>query len=388
MIIGIAGPANIQALFNNTINQNRLPKGLGGTVLQPLIFEYMAKGHEVIFFTFDQDIKETLFFYQEKLKVCVIPYRKKHRARDFFKDEIFFLEKALLQEKKLGFIHAHWTYEFALAALKTGIPTLVTAHDAPLRILQYDPTPYRFIRTLMALECIKRTLYMSHVSPYIERHFQKSLGYKKFSAVVPNGLADEQFSYPEVKKKARGKTVVFSSVANGWSNLKNTSTLLKSFALVREKINAELWLLGNGHGPDEAASSWARKHNITHNVYFLGFKSNQELRTNYLNKTDILVHPSLNESFSLAIAEALAMGIPVIGGENSGGVPFVLDYGKAGVLSEVHSVQKLANTMLWLAEDELKQQQIGLAGYKYVNKNFRIETVANQYQNLYQRLQH
>jgi hypothetical protein len=34
-------------------------------------------------------------------------------------------------------VHAHWTYEHALRGLATGLPTVVTAHDAPLVALRH-----------------------------------------------------------------------------------------------------------------------------------------------------------------------------------------------------------------------------------------------------------
>jgi hypothetical protein len=42
-----------------------------------------------------------------------------------------------LQREQPDILSAHWTYEFAAAAIATGIPHVVTAHDAPLA----DPSP-------------------------------------------------------------------------------------------------------------------------------------------------------------------------------------------------------------------------------------------------------
>ena len=47
----------------------------------------------------------------------------------------------------------------------------------------------------------------------------------------------------------------------------------------------------------------------------------------------------------MAIAEAMSLGVPVIGGNASGGVPWQLDYGKAGFLTDIESPQAIADTV-------------------------------------------
>jgi len=44
---------------------------------------------------------------------------------------------------------------------------------------------------------------------------------------------------------------------------------------------------------------------------------------------DVLVHPSLEEAHCMAVIEAMAMGMPVIGGRSSGGIPWTLAEGEA-----------------------------------------------------------
>ena len=58
-------------------------------------------------------------------------------------------------------VHAHWTYEFALGAIESRVPTVVTAHDAPLSILRLNPTPYRLARTVMAWQVADAPLPLS-----------------------------------------------------------------------------------------------------------------------------------------------------------------------------------------------------------------------------------
>ncbi|MEW1912864.1 hypothetical protein AB0442_31255 [Kitasatospora sp. NPDC085895] len=63
-------------------------------------------------------------------------------------------------------ISAHWTYEFAPAAARSGLPAFVTAHDAPLRCAWEEGlSPYRWLRDSLALPAVHRATALSGVSP-------------------------------------------------------------------------------------------------------------------------------------------------------------------------------------------------------------------------------
>ncbi len=385
--IGIAGPLNLHSLQSYIYPlSGMLPDGLGGTVLPSLIIELLKRGQKVVVFTLDKKITEPISFQGDLIKICVSPYRPSHRARDLFALERRGLVNSI-QNEKIDILHAHWTYEFALAALDSGIPVLVTAHDAPLRILQYDKTPYRFVRTLMALAVIKRTTNMTAVSPYISRHLKNVFGYASNIKIIPNGLSQDVFSLYKKKVYAAPKKIIFAAVLNGWGRLKNTRTLLKAFSMVRGKFTGmELWLFGIGHGPSEQAERWAQKNGITADVRFIGNTEYQTMLRLLLSDVDILVHPSLEESFSYTIVEALALGIPVIAGAKSGAVPSTLGNGQAGRLVDVHSQTKLADAMVQLANDPNTRECLSEAGREYALSHYKIEQVVTQYEKIYHQL--
>jgi len=82
----------------------------------------------------------------------------------------------------------------------------------------------------------------------------------------------------------------------------------------------------------------------------------------YLANADILVHPALEESFGLTLVEAQLAGVPAIGGAHSGGVPWTLDYNRAGRLADVRSESSLAGAMVELAEDAATRSRLARAG--------------------------
>ena len=148
----------------------------------------------------------------------------------------------------------------------------------------------------------------------------------------------------------------------------------------------ELWLFGIGHGPNEQAERWAQKNGMTADVRFIGNTEYQTMLRLLLSDVDILVHPSLEESFSYTIVEALALGIPVIAGAKSGAVPSTLGNGQAGRLVDVHSQTKLADAMVQLANEPNTREHLSETGRVYALSHYKIEQVVTQYEKIYYQL--
>jgi glycosyltransferase involved in cell wall biosynthesis len=100
----------------------------------------------------------------------------------------------------------------------------------------------------------------------------------------------------------------------------------------------------------------------------------------------LLVHPSLEESFGNTLVEAMAQWTPVVGGEASGAVPWVLDGGKAGLLTDVTEPASLATSIrrilnskeLWLSYSE--------AGYKRAHSTFQLSQIIDRYIEVYEEM--
>ncbi|MBS3203742.1 glycosyltransferase [Turicibacter bilis] len=108
---------------------------------------------------------------------------------------------------------------------------------------------------------------------------------------------------------------------------KGYERLLKvCYQLNQENFNYELWILGEGWGRPQL-EELIQKHQLT-NVKLLGFKENPY---QYIKQGDLFVCSSVNEGFSLVIAEAMILGLPIIG-TNCAGPNELLDFGKYGLL--------------------------------------------------------
>jgi len=357
------------------------PKGLGGSPVNLMARELHLRGYNLVLFSLDPTIDKEVTIKGERLTIHFGPYRQK-RARDFFSVEIQWLTQAVLKNKP-DILHAHWTYEFALAAQASGLPHLITAHDAPFNILKLNFIPYRIARTIMACKAIWKAQYLSVVSPYVADHLKKLMFFQRPIRVISNGMPESIFKH--IRSSPPETRTTFATILNGWSGRKNSEAAILAFAIVRKVLpDCRLLMFGAGHGVNEPAEQWAKKQNIQEGIEFVGQVPYELLNPRICNEVDIVVHPALEESQGMTLIEAMAMGIPVIAGKNSGAVPWTLDYGRAGVLVDITQPGQIAEAMLQLANDKDERQRLGQAGLAHAKQHFHIRVVTDAYLQAYQ----
>jgi L-malate glycosyltransferase len=376
--IGIAGPVTIEALLPYLDRRTgRVPAGLGGVPVTALVTELLRLGHSVVVATLSPDVHEDVVLQGPCLRVHIGRYRRSGRARDAFRTERRAIRRALEQERP-DVVHAHWTYEFALGALSSGTPTLVTIRDWAPTILRFHKDPYRAVRLLMHIATLARGRHFSTTSPYI---VTAAARWHRSAQLVPNALADHWFD--DRVRQPRPDAPVLVSVNSGFSARKNGTTLLQAFGIVRRSHpRARLWLFGGDYEEQGPAHRWAQDRSLHVGVEFRGAVPHADAMA-AIADADVLVHPSLEESFGMTLVEAMAQGTPVIGGAASGAVPWVLDHGTAGRLTDVSSHESLAASIDELITDTSSWLAYSQQGFERASTTFRLSTIVQQYLGIY-----
>jgi len=375
MKIGIAGPILTGLLAEFLDGKiDKAPKGLGGTSVVQLVKGLLRKGIRVSVYSLDVDVVTPVVVRGRFLTIYYGPYRRKHRMRDFMKVERQSIRDFIIVDKP-DIVHAHWTYEFAIGALATGKPTLITVRDWAPTILRLKLDPYRFGRLIMHYYTIFRGDNLTAVSPYIQKSLIKFKG--KNIPVIPNALDDESFYKGDRRLSKLQPRIV--SINNGLGKGKNVKILLNAFRLIKAGVPAcRLILIGYGFEKNGIAEQWANENELTEGVDFLGHINHAEVLS-ILERADLLIHPSLEESFGMTLLEAMAKKTPAMGGDKSGAVPWVLDYGKAGVLTDVKSSRALADSAISIFTNEDQWYSYSRAGFDHAWENFRLSKVVDQY---------
>lgn len=97
-------------------------------------------------------------------------------------------------------------------------------------------------------------------------------------------------------------------------NHKGFDRLLRAVSrLNEEKIDFDVWILGNGK--DESAFKQMISKSKVDNIHLLGEKTNPY---KYMKKADCYICSSRFEGFSMVVAEAILLGLPVISTDISG----------------------------------------------------------------------
>jgi glycosyltransferase involved in cell wall biosynthesis len=390
----IAG-ADVQAYLHE--GAGTAPLGYFGAPLTGiLIGELLRLGHRVTGITTDSQLPldgGPVRLEGPNFSLVVCPARPRAwrpnglrlgRAVDLFAFERRQIQQALIAAAP-DIVHVHWSYEFALAAIAQPAPHLITCHDSPAVVLRYTRSFYRALRYLMAQRVFRRGREFSTVSDYMARELSGPLGH--LPQVIPNPVAPYVLSLGREHPAPTSRRVAM--VCNGWDRRKNPEPALRAFALWRAtEPRAELHLYGAGFGEGEAAQAWTRAEGLTAGLYFHGQTPHRKLVT-ALDEMDALVHPALEESFGVVLAEAMAIGLPLVAGRDSGAVAWVMGADEnglsdAGLLVDVRSAPAIAEALQTLFDNGYPARS--QAGIKLANSNYGPAAVAHAYLQRYERI--
>jgi len=215
------------------------------------------------------------------------------------------------------------------------------------------------------------------ISQEVAESVKKLYGRKISTPVIYNGIDVQKFSIDQPKRVDRDKTILIN-VAR-LSREKNHALLVRAFSkAVQSCPNLELWLVGDGELRRDI-EELVKQLGLEEKVKFFGVRSDvPEL----LSQADIFVLSSDYEGFGLVVAEAMAAGLPVIA-TAIGGIPEILEGGRAGILVPPKDVDALAKAIVELARDEKKRAELSDYGRKLVAERFDIRRTVREYEKLY-----
>lgn len=147
---------------------------------------------------------------------------------------------------------------------------------------------------------------------------------------------------------------------------KGLDILLGAFShLLKVHPDAHLLMIGVDHGKSRLPEM-AERLGISGNTHWAGIRDEG---WKLLNAVDIYVQPSIDsEGFPNAVAEAMALKLPVVGTKVSGIPEAVID-GETGILVEPRSIEDLGAALKSLINDPERRRTMGEAGYKrYLEK--------------------
>lgn len=288
----------------------------GGYLYNKRISESLTSGH--IHYRFFSEREETTGL-EEMKRVPYLLLDSIYLARREYRDLIHFIQT--LHPAKTAFLIHH---------LPSLDPHLPSSEAAELRNLE---------RKVLA-----KAQFLVVTSRFMKRELlRRGLAEEKVLVVTPGTDKDTLETRAMTNKK--DNTVSLLTVSN-WSPLKNQAFLLP----VLEKLYYLKWewvILGAYEPEDQYVLSFqekARNLGLSERISLEGSlppeKTAEEMR-----KAEVFLFPSLQESYGMALAEAMQAGLPVIA-NRTGGIPELFDHRREGYLCDLGDEGK--NTEDWI----------------------------------------
>ena len=149
--------------------------------------------------------------------------------------------------------------------------------------------------------------------------------------------------------------------------------------VARRVPNMQVYILGEGTRRRHL-EALAENLGLGRKVVFWGYVHDVP---SYLSGMDVVVSAAEREGFGIALAEAMAMEIPVVA-VNVGGVSELVRDGVDGVLVPEGDWSYMADALVGLAQDRERARRMGAAGRRIVEEKFRLEDMVGRMTAVYE----
>lgn len=159
-------------------------------------------------------------------------------------------------------------------------------------------------------------------------------------------------------------------------SIQNRKQILQLVKAVEEVEGAKLRIASLGDGSDyyEMVRNYIKINNLDQRVSFIGFKD-QEGLAEEISKCLCVCLPSTYESFGMVLAEAMAVGKPVIA-SNLEGTRYVVNNNETGFLFEAGNIYMLSEKIRFLINNKDVAKRMGEAGRKEAFRRWHPDIIA------------
>jgi glycosyltransferase involved in cell wall biosynthesis len=311
----------------------------------------------------------------EDMGIRVIP---EHPKRKFSLRSIRMIRNEIM-EHRYEIIHLFNTKAIVNGSLASlGLPVKVLAYRGAAGMYWYDPTSW-----------------LSHLNPridclicnsrYVQQHMQQQLLFRPAKAVmIHKGMDREWFRdvIPATRKELGipENVLVAGCVANV-RRIKGLPCLLEATCHMRPDLPLHILLIGSGMDSGRILKMIDASP-LKDRIHILGYRPDvYEL----IAACDIYIQPSLSESLSRSVMEAMCMGVPCVVSGVGGLVELVEDQ-QSGLVFKTGDPKALARALEKMAGDGEMRKRFSLAGIKRMEEIFSVENMVRKTLELYRKI--
>jgi len=353
--------------------------GGSGIVATELGLELAHRGHEVHFISYANPIRldpDTPGIHYHEVEVSTYP---------LFQFPPYSLALAsrmaeVAERHRLDLLHVHYAIPHSISALLAQqmirdrrLPFITTLHGTDITLVGTDRSYFPITKF-----SIERSDGVTTISEYMRRRTVEFFGIKDPIEVIHN-FVNCSLYHPDEDEQQKGRKRILH--ISNFRPVKRVLDCIRAFGQVREKVDAELILAGDG--PDRGpAEQLARELNVERHVRFLGKQDHME---RLIPRMHALHLPSEMEAFGLAALEAMACGVPPVA-TNTGGVPDLITHGVDGFMEPVGDVDSQAGRLIEILSDDDLRQRMSRSARETALRRFCTDLIIPRYEAYYKQV--
>ena len=394
-ILAPFNPKSVADYFDSDI---KLPNiNLTASSINNIVKGLLDSGEQLLVVTTSMEDKADAIFTIPNLTIVVVGCYKPFILCRLFPDLQSIAKKIynaiLPYEKEVSLFHAHWCYEFALAALKfkNETPIFCTVRDwAP--VIYRSILPFHSIYSFISkfywrykISIMNEVLSNSRISfiANSEYTYNLLLEYGIQSYIIHNSISEDWIL--DTLPCIDDRTNIVSIAGSIDDNRKNIKSLISAFEIINKSYpNIRLVLIGDYH-QDKGIYKIVKERNLLSSVIFTGRLERKDVLTQ-IDSSFCMIHPAMEETFGNILIEAMGRGVFCIGGVSSGAVPFVLGKGKFGITCDIQSPDAIAEAFETLRNDTSQFETMRNNALYSVRGSYSNDIITNKHLKLYQQI--
>ena len=193
------------------------------------------------------------------------------------------------------------------------------------------------------------------------------------TTIIPNFINEDDYLIRERKTANPMRLLWVRSFSDGY----NPQMAVRCLSLLRQDFSdTTMLMIGGTNGGEEclkATKRLAEELGVSDAIEFTGKLSKREL-IERSQECNVFINTTNADNTPVSMIEAMATGIPVVS-TNVGGIPYIIDDGKNGLLVEAGDVDAMADKLKLLMVDEAMAVRLSRAsietGTKYYSSSVR-----------------
>ncbi len=286
----------------------------------------------------------------------------------------------------LDILHVHYAIPHAASAYlaqkmvgRDSLKVVTTLHGTDITLVGQEPSFFPMTRFL-----IEQSNAVTAVSDFLKKETIDVFGTGHDIEVIPN-FVDARIFQPSDATKLRDRFAPQGEKllvhASNFRKVKNVGAVVDVFKEVSRALPCRLLLIGDGPEMGGVRDS-VTAAGLTDKVDFLGQVDSLE---DVLPVADLLLLPSLHESFGLVALEAMACGVVPMATSRGGAGEFIQD-GINGFLRDPEDVPGMVAAAVKILSDDQLREEMAEEARRDAAGDFGISCVVKQYLDLYDRL--